>query len=371
MCCARSHNARGEATRSAKVLDPNARPPHSPMGLTKYGFPLTTFTPSALPDYGRDYIEAADLEAFERALCAPESSPIIALNDWRPVHQRVKRKSSRKSRRNGTTRRTKDETREGFVYGLLKWPLLLFILAWIIGLSLAYLVTRTYIWAYERFVTWRGRRQVLRNVLRSKTNYEDWKVAAQSLDSHLGNNEWKAEDSYAYYDHSTVRQVTDQLRAGRLIAESEASEATKNEAARRLGALVEACVKDNFVGVENPRLYSETYYGTKNLAQEYVDELDNSLAFLLQSSQLSKHDKYSLAKHMHTNYGRTALCLSGGASFAWYHFGVVKALLDASLLPDVVTGSMFSTEMWVCGSLLTIRSFRWCPRCGLSCHTYG
>ena len=34
-----------------------------------------------------------------------------------------------------------------------------------------------------------------------------------------------------------------------------------------------------------------------------------------------------------------ALCLSGGASFAWYHFGVVKALLDASLLPDVVTGT--------------------------------
>lgn len=35
----------------------------------------------------------------------------------------------------------------------------------------------------------------------------------------------------------------------------------------------------------------------------------------------------------------TALCLSGGASFAWYHYGVVKALLDESLLPDVITGT--------------------------------
>jgi predicted acylesterase/phospholipase RssA len=42
---------------------------------------------------------------------------------------------------------------------------------------------------------------------------------------------------------------------------------------------------------------------------------------------------------MHTNYGRTALCLSGGASFAYYHFGVVKALLDANLLPEVITGT--------------------------------
>lgn len=42
---------------------------------------------------------------------------------------------------------------------------------------------------------------------------------------------------------------------------------------------------------------------------------------------------------MYTNFGRTALCLSGGASFAYYHFGVVKALLEANLLPDVITGT--------------------------------
>lgn len=42
---------------------------------------------------------------------------------------------------------------------------------------------------------------------------------------------------------------------------------------------------------------------------------------------------------MHKNFGRTALCLSGGAAFAYYHFGVVKALLDADLLPDVITGT--------------------------------
>lgn len=50
-------------------------------------------------------------------------------------------------------------------------------------------------------------------------------------------------------------------------------------------------------------------------------------------------EKRMLFKRMHRNYGRTALCLSGGASFAYYHFGVVKALLDANLLPEVITGT--------------------------------
>lgn len=39
-----------------------------------------------------------------------------------------------------------------------------------------------------------------------------------------------------------------------------------------LKVLIDACTKNNFVGIENPMLYSETYYGTKNLVQEFIDE---------------------------------------------------------------------------------------------------
>ena len=310
------------------------------MNDTRYGFPPSAFDRSNLLDDDREFTKPEDIEAFEKALSAPESSPIVALNDWRPIRQRVKRRgTSHKARRKKAAVRTKDETREGFVYVLLKWPLLILILGWILGLSIAYVFTRFYIWAYERLITWRGRRQVLRDNLRSKTKYEDWVQAAKQLDTHLGNDRWKREDPYAYYDHVSVRKVTDQLKSARRYAEAEDKDGAKKEAIHRLGTLVEACVKNNFVGVENPRLYSETYYGTKDLAQEFVDELDTSLAFVLRCSLLSRSERYTLAKHMHTNFGRTALCLSGGASFAWYHFGVVKALLDTSLLPDVVTGS--------------------------------
>ncbi len=60
---------------------------------------------------------------------------------------------------------------------------------------------------------------------------------------------------------------------------------------------------------------------------------------LVNTNQLDADEKRTLFKRMHTNFGRTALCLSGGASFAYYHFGVVKALLDADLLPEVITGT--------------------------------
>lgn len=67
--------------------------------------------------------------------------------------------------------------------------------------------------------------------------------------------------------------------------------------------------------------------------------VEKSLTALLETKQLSMEDKRSIFKRVSANYGRTALCLSGGASFAYYHFGVVKALLEEDLLPDVITGT--------------------------------
>ena len=275
---------------------------------TIYGFPTSSFDPSTLPDFDTEFIAKADIDEFAKALNAPDqTSPVIALNDWRPVYQRVKRKRASPRKK---PRRTTDETREGFVYSILKWPLLLVVSGWIFLLTCAYLITRFYIHGYERLVTWRGQRQTLRRTLRSKTNYQNWRIAAQKLDEYLGNEQWKQTDDYAYYDHTTVTTVKEQLKEGRTLAKSQEQikGRSSREAVDKLRSLVKACVKNNFVGVENSRLYSETYYGTKRLAQDFIDELHSSLQYLLQSSQLSQSEKYSLAKHLHANFGRTAFC---------------------------------------------------------------
>ncbi|QGI62518.1 hypothetical protein CEK26_006481 [Fusarium fujikuroi] len=378
-----------------------------------YGFPPESFDPSLLPDVDTEFVDAQDLEAFEKALQAPDpiQSPadengarsprspssfsvtkrpsqvesgladdvaavvaaadaasgdlpvpptpsqgtfITAQNDWAPVNEKIysRRRGSRRSKRKrrggkgavegllGT--RTKDETREGYLYQLSKWPLLFFVFAWLGGLVVAYLSTRLYIWVYEHFFTWRGQRERLRRNLRNASKYDDWVSAAKELDNYLGRQTWREENDFAYYDSKTVRRVWEQMKKTRLRAEEQESKGEKGDGVKavdELKTLIEACVKNNFVGVENARLYSQTYYGTKNLVQNFLDEEEKCIKFLINTKQLEMEQKRVLFKHVYANYGRTALCLSGGAAFAYYHIGVVRALLDADLLPDVITGT--------------------------------
>jgi ribosome biogenesis protein Nip4 len=220
---------------------------------------------------------------------------ITAQNDWAPVHQKIvragtggsKRSERRRHKRVKSTRpgrRTTDETREGYLYNILKWPFLLFVGCWVIGLALAYVLTRYYVWFYEYFISWRGRREQLRRNVRATSTYKEWKAAAKELDEYFGNSEWKEKNEFAYYDWKTVKKVWESMKKsremaekvekrlgeGKMIGNEERQDGEK--AVEALRALLTACVKNNFVGVENPRLYSQTYYGTKNLVQNHVDE---------------------------------------------------------------------------------------------------
>lgn len=112
----------------------------------------------------------------------------------------------------------------------------------------------------------------------------------------------------------------------------------KNDARGCLGVL-ETCIRSNFAAVESARLYSETFLGTKDLIESYFEELEHALEFIRTTPDLSIDEKKRFFKSANTNLGVSALCLSGGASFGYYHCGVVKAFLDAGLLPRVITGT--------------------------------
>ena len=297
------------------------------------------YDPYDLPDYDNDFIQRSDLESFAEALAAPTTEPVTALNDWGPIRQRVKRSRTKRK----ATKRSKDETREGFVYTLLYYPLLFGVSGWIVFLFAIYNLTRFYIYAYEHLFSWQGRRQTIRRQLQRAGNYDEWQAAAHRLDEYLGNDEWKQSDPYSYYNHQTVKRVTAQLADLHRKASAESfklrDDAGGVSALDELKSLLESCIKNNFVGVENSRLYSETYIGTKDLIQTFVDQVEQSLRFVLDCERISDSDKVSFFRHLELNYGRAALCLSGGATFAYYHFGVIKALLDAGELPDIITGT--------------------------------
>lgn len=271
-------------------------------------------------------VESEDeIAAFAQALDADHADEqvefIKALNDWRPIHEFKKKR--RRKRKTGL-----DEHGSSVIYSLFRWPLLCIIFTWISILGTIYFILRIYVAVYENLVLWTGRQGRLHDRLRAVNNYQEFKEAAAQLDTFQGHDEWKSELEFDYYDFKTLRRVARRLK-----------EAREKNNISEVRHILETCIKSNFGGIESPRLYSMTYYGTKTLVEVYLEEVQLCLKLLLDSKKILLNDKKLLFKNMSRNYGRTALCLSGGATFAYYHFGVVKALLDTGLLPNVITGT--------------------------------
>ncbi|KDQ64534.1 hypothetical protein JAAARDRAFT_28179 [Jaapia argillacea MUCL 33604] len=244
---------------------------------------------------------------------------VSALSDFAPVNLKVSR------RRRGDK---VHERRPDWLFLILRWPLLLLIFLFISVEFGFYVLIRQLVNAKEWVSAWRGRKGLLRKRLRGARNYQEWKDAATTLDEYMHFNEWKTVDEDPFYDWRLVRKVRRSLRNLR----------EKNDVRGVLGVL-ETCIRTNFAGIESSRLYSETFFGTKTLIEEYITEQETAFQYIRDSISLSNEEKRRFFKTANTNLGTSALCLSGGASFGYYHVGVVKAFLDADLLPRVITGT--------------------------------
>ncbi|KAG9028431.1 hypothetical protein FRB95_006509 [Tulasnella sp. JGI-2019a] len=283
-----------------------------------------------------DYINEEHLEAFENALNADEgeataaSSPVAhvhhyfertkkisAVSDFAPIHTRVR----------GKTRRSDPPKKQGFSYHIVRWPLLGLIFTFIFVEFYIYVVIRQCVNTFEWFVG-RGKKGRLRANLRGATTYTEWKEAAKALDEYMDYDTWRTEPEDPYYDYTLVQKVLRSLRNMR----------AQDDVQGVLGVLG-VCIRGNFAGLESPRLYSETYYKSKDLVEAYATEVEQALVYIRESSKLSIEEKRKFFRSANTNLGASALCLSGGAGFGYYHLGVIRALLDARMLPRVITGT--------------------------------
>ncbi|WVR08195.1 hypothetical protein IAU60_005241 [Kwoniella sp. DSM 27419] len=239
---------------------------------------------------------------------------LTATSDFAPIHQRVSRRPQ--------------VSQQGFTYHLIRWPLLGFLFLIIYFEFGAYVVTRQVVNVFEWLVAWRGHKAKLRKELRNAETYDEWCQVANKLDTYLGFDEWKEFDEDSYFDHTLVRRVRRTL--------------TKLRAAKDARGLMDAlavCVRSNFAGTESVKMYSETFIGTKKSIEAHVDEVAASLDFIRTATDVSLEEKRAFFRAVNKHYGSSALCLSGGASFGYYHFGVIKAFLEADLLPRVITGT--------------------------------
>ncbi|KAF9247074.1 patatin-domain-containing protein [Melanogaster broomeanus] len=285
------------------------------------------------PDgFSVDYIDESHINAFKTALqlderdhlgaVSPSTHPstpipqsprvrkVSALSDFAPINLKVKRR--RKGERS-------PDHKQDWLFLLVRWPLLFFIFTIIAAQFGLYIFIRQVVNTKEWLSAWRGRKGELRRRLRAARTYEEWKEAALILDRYLDFHEWKQVDEDPFYDWKLVDKVNRSLRILR----------EKNDVRGVLGVL-ETCIRTNFAG---------TFLGTKNLIESYHDEQEKALQFIRDSTELSNEEKKRFFKSASTNLGTLALCLSGGASFGYYHTGVVKAFLDAGLLPRVIAGT--------------------------------
>lgn len=92
----------------------------------------------------------------------------------------------------------------------------------------------------------------------------------------------------------------------------------------------------------NPELYTQALSGTKQLVEEYVQTVCESLDKICDTDwgpEFGLQDKFEFFFETRQAFGRSALCLSGGATLGMYHLGVLKTLHEQNLLPRVISGS--------------------------------
>lgn len=169
-----------------------------------------------------------------------------------------------------------------------------------------------------------------RKMLAEAPNYEVWKAAALELDFLEGNTEWKEDFASDLYHYELIYDRLSNLRNYR----------QRNDFERLKRALREGLHHD-LGNMGSTALYTRSHVGTKHLIEEYITQVCESLDYLCDTKVpgFPVADKLQFFRDTLTSYGRPALLLSGGATLGMFHFGVIKALWEKGLLPQVIAGS--------------------------------
>ncbi|KAI4160417.1 MAG: hypothetical protein LQ342_005741 [Letrouitia transgressa] len=190
------------------------------------------------------------------------------------------------------------------------------------------------------------KKQVLHLRLQEAPRYAHWQALAIELDELEGNNDWKAMVDSTEYDTVLVKTRLKQLDEARISCD-----------VGRMLFLIRTSFARGLGNMGNIKLYKHSHIGTKDLIEQYINSALDTIDSLLRVSERCKCDglesKFILEQLLFTRqaYGRSALLLSGGATFGMNHIGVLKALWEARLLPRIISGA--SAGSIVCAVVCT------------------
>ncbi len=182
----------------------------------------------------------------------------------------------------------------------------------------------------ERFNTRSRALKKIEQDLHNADSYEQWYTLAEAHDMETGGIDWRENDASNHYDHLNIKARLRRLRRLRKKGDDHALLFVLNEG-----------IHGNMAGMGKSALYQRAKCGTKVLIDEYISEICESLLQLsprhLDSVPWAERiDFFQRASHC---YGRSALMLSGGGTLGYFHFGVLKALIEQGLCPVVISGA--------------------------------
>ncbi|CZR55757.1 probable TGL4 Triacylglycerol lipase involved in TAG mobilization [Phialocephala subalpina] len=190
------------------------------------------------------------------------------------------------------------------------------------------------------------RRQILNLRMKNADSLEAWQTAAKKLDVLEDNERWKFEIQSEEFDAKMIQSRLEQMDAARINCDI-----------KLMLNLVRTSLSRDLGGMEDVRLYKHSHIGTKDLIERYIDSTLATIRDLVEKSQYSLPDgmetKDILEQVVYARqaFGRSALLLSGGATFGMNHIGVLKALFEAHLLPRIISGA--SAGSIVCAVVCT------------------
>ncbi|KAI9796764.1 MAG: hypothetical protein M1833_006004 [Piccolia ochrophora] len=179
-----------------------------------------------------------------------------------------------------------------------------------------------------------NRKQVLEVLMKNASTYEEWRSSAVELDTLEGNDVWKFEDYSENYDHALVESRLKTLDDARLDCD-----------AKKMLFLIRTSLTRELGDMCNVNLYKYSHVGTKNLIERYIDSALETISALLSLSAAGRSQNLTsrlILEHMlsaRQAFGRSALLLSGGATFGMNHIGVLKTLWENRLLPRIISGA--------------------------------
>ncbi|DBA04933.1 TPA: hypothetical protein N0F65_006935, partial [Lagenidium giganteum] len=175
--------------------------------------------------------------------------------------------------------------------------------------------------------------EALRVSMKRAMSYVEWANMAKTLDILEDKEHWKKTVLPEDQEHCDFKQLAKNV--------DKLAQAIDTKSIDEIKYILAAFVMRDKLGTDSPMLHLECSHGTKHLITKYNELVIQALELLHNAGPglFPPTEKTTFFKKLKQSFGSTALCLSGGGAIAMYHMGVIRALLEADLLPNVVSGS--------------------------------